>query len=254
METSLTDTKTEMAVAVTQPGEIQNQVTATTPDAMTQSQSGMIAWFKRKVVECYSELDETTEAYEHAVKQKWSSSALKRMADKASKRLTFYRKVLAALEHGFVMIPNFPVTAFAIRTDKKNPLKMMSTRSWNNSHEQESQMKPAGEGNYKNPFPEICQRTIKEETPTTNALINYWAEAWKEMEFPLTMAKPRIMEATTNAMALKIFDDLCILPERRTKGDPMILARIFDGTSPYKGNFRKHVTFLVAWHVDLRTI
>jgi len=65
------------------------------------------------------------------------------------------------------------------------------------------------------------------------------------------MAKPRIMEATSRAMALKIFDDFGILPAQR-KGDPMIIARIIDPRS--RSYSDKHVSFLITWHLDTRTL
>src|SRR5207245_2577264 len=127
-----------------------------------------------------------------AVKQKWANGALKRQSEKAKKRLTFYEKVLAALSAGYIIVPNFPVTAFAIRTDKNKPLKMLTTERYQ-SNEQIPSGLVAGEGEYKNPFPLMFEMTIEPATQAKSAVKNYWSEAWKDFEFPLTMAKPRIM-------------------------------------------------------------
>lgn len=79
---------------------------------------------------------------------------------------------------------------------------------------------------------------------------------WREVDFPITMAKPEIMQATTRAMALKIFDQFGILPAEanrtgpRPKGDPLVVAQIID---PRPTSDRR-VTFMIAWHLDTRVL
>ena len=89
------------------------------------------------------------------------------------------------------------------------------------------------------------------------------AAAFFPLALPVTMAKPTIMYAATRAMALKIFDDLAILPgyapgegTNPPKGDPIIVARILDPTRSYNGWYKKEhwVTFMVAWHLNTRDI
>ena len=80
------------------------------------------------------------------------------------------------------------------------------------------------------------------------------------MEFPVTMAKPDVIEATSRAKALKIFDDLAILPgyapskgTTPPKGDPIIVGRIIDRarSGPYNTHY---LTFIIAWHINTRDI
>ena len=105
--------------------------------------------------------------------------------------------------------------------------------------------------------------TIAQPTATTSEVRQYWANNWKDLEFPVIMAKPTIMAAATRAMALKIFDDLAILPgsapsegTRPPRGDPIIVARIKDPTRSYKSwSTKEHwVTFMVAWHLNTRDL
>lgn len=236
------------------------EVTAENADEMAQCQNAMIAWAKAKVQELTRQWHELKEAYEHAVKRKWKSDTLKRHAGIAEKRAEFFNRMLTALIHGYQIVPSFPVTAFAIRTTKDKPLKMWTT-AWNKNHTQIPETLEAGEGEYKNPFPLVHQRTVAERTQTTAEIVNYWAEAWKDVEFPFSMSKIKIMEATTRAMALKIFDDFAILPgyapgegTRPPKGDPIIVARLKDPrpTGPY--NPPRYITFIVAWHLDTKTL
>lgn len=248
----------EVAVA-TIPPAIDIEVTAENADQMAQCQTAMIEWCKRKVAETVASEKDLRDAYNHAVKCKWKNDTLLRHANAALKRVDFYQRMLTALEHGYQIVPSFPVTAFAIRTDRKKPLRMY-TYGWNKSHTQEVKSLPQGEGEYKNPFPLVQQHTIEPATQTTGEKCGYWAEAWKDLEFPFSMSKPTIMEATTRAMALKIFDDIGILPgfapgegTRAPKGDPIIVARLKDQRPVPYGEAR-WVTFIVAWHLNTKDL
>ena len=234
------------------------EVTAENADEMAQCQSAMIRWCKAKVAEAGAQADELKSAYEYAVKQKWKNDVLKRHAELAAKRHDFYKRMLVALEHGYQIVPSFPITAFAIRTDQKKPLRMCTT-GWNRGHAQKSPGLPEGEGDYKNPFPIVHQREVVAATSTKGATDEYWAAAWKDFEFPLSMSKPQIMKATTRAMALKIFDDLGILPgfapnegTRPPRGDPIIVARI--KVPDWPAAREHHISFIIAWHLNTATL
>jgi hypothetical protein len=245
----------ETAVATTPqttPIAVDVQLTATEPDEIASAQQALIAWTKQKIDSLQAERIELEDAYNHAVAQKWASGTLKRHATLATKRIEFYEKMKSALENGYVIIPNFPVTVFAIRTTKEKPLKMMAS-SWHASHEQKPECLAEGQGEYKNPFPTVWHRELKDPTPTepNRKVHEYWVDEWKDLEFPLQMSKVQIMEATSRAMALKCFDDFGIMPERK-KEDPIIVARLLDPRST-KYN-RRFVTFMVAWHLNTRDL
>src|SRR5439155_15338390 len=142
------------------------EVTAENATEMQQCQNAIIQWTQMKVAKAQAEADELKAAYEHAVQRKWKSDTLKRHAELASKRADFYKRMLIALEKGYQIVPSFPVTAFAIRTDRKKPLKMWTT-DWRRRHTQESKSLPEGEGEYKNPFPIVYSETVVKETPTS---------------------------------------------------------------------------------------
>lgn len=66
------------------------------------------------------------------------------------------------------------------------------------------------------------------------------------------MAKPHIMCAVERAMALKIFDDIGILPDPSPKKkDPIIVGRIYDNPTTYH---RVPLTFMISWHLDTRAL
>lgn len=239
---------------VTQKGD-NIEVQAQTPDEMKQANRALIAWCEQKMTTIRIDYIELDAAYKSALEKKWKSSVLKRHAEMAKKRIEFYRKIKTALEHGFYIVPNFPVTAFAIRTDRKSPMKLASTSKWNRAEQKGLSPIPQGEGGYQNPFPEIWQRDITPELPDSDPKKKheYYGQDWRELDFPINMAKPQIMEAADRAMALKLFDDLGVLPSPNRKVDPIIVGRIKDPRSPGYGE-RKMVSFIIAWALDTSTL
>lgn len=224
------------------------EVTAIEPGEMLPAQHQLIDWCQRKCRALELEKKELVDAYNHAVAHKWKSSTLKAAAERLQKRIVFYGKIGAALEAGYCIVPNFPVSLFAIRTDRDKPLKLMGTYQYDN-HQQPAGALAVGEGEYKNPLPKVWERTIQKEEPNKKEIKQYWAEDFEAVDFPIQMAKPRIMEATTRAMALNIFDEFGILPAAR-KQDPLIVGRIKLGGTPRHAHDDNRVTFIIAWHLN----
>lgn len=247
---------TELAVAspqnisVHQDGSL--QVSAFTPDEMLHANSALIQWCDGKIASLESEHKELSEAVEHAKLRKWKTSTLAKHANLSLKRIEYFRKMKGALEQGFYIVPNFPVTMFAIRTSREKPLRLATFSRWGSTLEQPAQALPAGEGEYKNPLPEVWQSACPTEKEPDRK--EYWAEFYKDIEFPINMAKPQIMEAVTRAMALNIFDEFGILPDPKPKRDPVIIGRIIDPRSVSYSTQKKHISFIIAWHLDTRVL
>jgi hypothetical protein len=230
-------------------------LSAQTPTEMFDSQRALICWCEGKMTSLRADHKELRAAYKHAVAHKWKSATLKRHADLALKRIDFYSKMKDALLAGYFIVPNFPVAVFAIRTTKDSPAKMV-TQSERSNRDQSAEVLPAGQGEYKNPRPLLnCgwDYKVKDSGGGERTVRDWWAEDWDQFEFPLNMAKVQVMEATTRAMAMKIFDDLGVLPGHRRNEDPVIVGRIIDQRSNYKWS-RKYITFMLAWHLDTRTL
>ncbi len=235
------------------------QLSALNPMDMQSCQVGLIEWCRRKIMEVSAEAQDLWQAYETAKAKKWKSSTLQRHAALAKKRLTFYEKIKAALEAGYIIVPNFPVTLFAIRTDKDKPAQMyrIHDSSWKPKFnmQQEAKELPVGEGEYQNPLPSTIEESEK-SSDGKGGIKTQWhcsAEDWKEIDFPINMAKAHLMEATDDAMKKKIFDELGILPSPYKKKDPLIVGRIRD---PKASKFDRDgcVTFIIAWYLDTRTL
>lgn len=248
MTTALTTTAPSL---ITQRGD-DLEVSAFQPQEMREANAALILWCDRKIESLKTEAADLLTAFQQAVQKKWKSSTLKRHADIAAKRVEFYSKMKTALEHGYYIVPNFPVTCFAIRTDAKKPLAMVDMSRWSRK-EQQARCLEAGEGEYKNPFPVIYERdiTTAEQRAKNDIKKQYFAEEFQAIDFPIQMAKPHIIEATTRAMALKVFDDFGILPQAR-KQDPLIVGRLKDPRGT-KYN-QKWITFIIAWHLDTRVL
>lgn len=222
------------------------QLTALLPDQMKQAQNDLISWCETKVKSLTSEIEELTESIRHASAQKWATSPLKRQQAKVEKRILFFDKIKQALLAGYVIVPNFPVQLFAIRTNKDSPLKMFSSSRWGDK-KQEAMELPIGQGEYQNPFPVVERETYKDGDKEWHSS---QATDWAEMEFPITMIKPEIIEATNKAMALEVFDQFGVLPATRNE-DPIIVAQIINKSTGYR---HKTVSFMIAWHFDTKVL
>jgi hypothetical protein len=233
------------------------QVSAFTPDEMLHANAALIQWCSGKIAAVTAEASELRQAYEHAKERKWKSETLRKHASLAERRVIFFEKMKLALEQGFYVVPNFPVEVFAIRTTKDSPAMLMTTEitSWkpNHSKTQFAQALPTGDGEYKNPFPLVETYETGRKSDKGTPEWKSYAEEWADIEFPLTMAKPQIMQAASRAMTLKLFDEIGILQDRKS-GDPLIIGRIIDPRPTGSQFFRKHLSFIIAWHLDTKTL
>lgn len=246
------------AEAVPVPKEI--ELTAEQPQEMEACQRSLIDWCKNKMLSVAADCAELQEAYEHVLKNRWKSSTLKRHVEKAKHTLNYYTKMCGALEAGYVLVPNMPGALFAVRTDKVCP-----SKTWHYSYYEAETAKSVtaleiGEGEY------VAARNDVEEYKHTHegkvSFTRYKATDFGELEFPFSLSKPRIMEATSRAMALRLFDEFMILPadaaptggptKTVTREDPIVLGIV----AMRRGGVytEKKVSFMVAWHINTRDL
>jgi len=229
------------------------EVTASTPQEMVQSQSKLIAWCGAKITSLAEEKAKIESDLEHARKHKWKIEPFQRMARRLQKSMEFYGKMRSALEHGLCIVPNFPCDVFAVRVAGRPKGKA----TVGGRFEHAGQSLPEGEGDWVNPFPFTGETTIVEKNRdgTTNTVEATYPHSWDtEIDFPVEMARPHIMDLTTAAMQNKFFDELGFSPERNrlSRGDPMILGRILMPKAGWSA--RKAISFLIAWHIDTREL
>lgn len=223
-------------------------VFATKPHEMAAAQQAMIEWTVQKVREVQADLSDADASLQVAVASGWRIEALERIVNKAARMVTFYEKVHAALAAGYYIVPPFPIDIFTIRTDRRRPNAKRSTRRWD-LHEQSARLLPVGQGRYVDHVPTVHQRTYKAaDVGKKEDMTEYFAESFRDVTFPFALAKPQIMEATAAAMALKVFDQLGVLPSI-ARADPIVCGQIL------KPNiYKTPVTFFVAWWLDTKTL
>lgn len=230
------------------------EVTATTPQEMQESNSALVRWCEHKLALLKAEAKELKEAFEHAVAHKWKASTLKNQADRATKKITFFEKIKAALEAGYYIVPNFPVDVFMIRTDRESPRSKVVMGTYKASSwpfKQGPGKLPIGEGDYKPCDPLVVENSSTDPS-TKKTTYTEWATEWGDIDFPVVMAKPTIMEAVSRAMAYKIFDQFSLF--KPGSGDPIIVGEIVDGTAAWHPQNSRRVTFIIAWRLDTKDL
>lgn len=270
MSDEITNTVAVMPKAEIVPVGNELEVTAATPTQLAECQHSLIDWMRNKIGSVALEVSaaeaeavELKAAFDYAAKQKWKKDtlakhhalAVKRVEMK-KKRLEYYDKLLAALEAGYYIVPPLKMELFAIRTDRSKPRPMVKILHYaqQGNFQQEPENLPAGQGEYQNPHPKVEHDWQRLNQDDKSVKYVWKAKDWEDIDFPFNMAKPRIMEATTRAMALKVFDELGVLPQDyRRNPDPVIIGRIYDPRPAYYGN-RKAITFMLAWHLNTKDL
>jgi len=229
-------------------------VIAQRPEEMRAAQEKTITWIEQLIAENRAAKADAEAALEAAKRNKWRQEGFRRHVTEPEKKIEFYEKILAALKAGYVIVPNFPIDVFAIRTKRKEPKGDVENFHWANFR-QESERLPVGAGSYVDSKPEIAHETHEEANKEGKMVTRheYWPTAFLPVDFPIKMVAPQVMDATGRAMALKAFDEIGILPSRReARGqDPMVIGQV-----AYRAGANvKRVSFLVAWWLtadDLR--
>lgn len=225
---------------------------AFSPADMAAAQADLVAWGQQKVAAEQARLAEIEGDLAKARSNKWGWKAWQAQAVKQAKIVSYYRKLLRAFEAGYLVIPDFPINAFAIRTNKARPVAMETTSAWGERHTQSAAILPAREGRYVSPDPVVYQSERSGAKPGERVTW-YYAEAFREATFPARLVKPEIVAMTERALALRIFDEVGLVGPPR-KADPIIVGRVLDPRGPAYARPRKGVSFFICWWMDLGTL
>jgi hypothetical protein len=231
---------------------------ACNPQQMAEAQADLAAFFREKVEEISHERTDVASALRAATEHGWATATLKRQAERGLQRWKFYDKCLRASEAGFAIIPNIPVDVFAVRVNRSAPhdyQELNDASSWQQPTlaNQRSDKLVAGEGNYVSNENTEIRGSHPEVKDDGKEGLTKWVQAvdFGEVEFPMIAAAPQVMDATGRAMLLRIFDEIGVSPQRTRKGDPLIIGRIVMAKTGWQ---EKVISFLIAWHLDLRTL
>lgn len=227
---------------------------------MQQSQAQIKGFLEEKVLVINQELTEMEKALESSKKRQWVTGPIYNQVVRIRQRHTYYTKLLAAVHAGFTIVPNMPCDMFAIRVSRPLPREGSQTnegeRVWiaPTIPLEKAESLALGDGRYESPQ----QRTYESHSEATSPegkkihkKSTIATRRWMDIEFPIAAAHPVVMDATGHALSLKIFDRIGLVgPGIRRRGDPIILGQIF-----YRSGYTEKVTsFLIAWHLDMRTL
>lgn len=230
-------------------------VIANSPKEMEAAQRSIILWAARKIQMVKNEIEVAREQFKLHQENHWGTAGWRSQIMKHERRAEFYRKIKAALEAGYYIVPPFPIDVFAIRTKRAGPKPLDST--YRDNHDQLPEVLPIGEGRYVAPKPERSNYTVdeKQRDGTTRAIKHYYATEFQDVDFPFKLARAEIRTATDKALQLGVFDTLGVLP-RVSAPDPIVCGQILVPNKPLYRSYvhNRAVTFFVTWWLDTKTL
>lgn len=224
-----------------------HHLVALSQEDLTGAHTEMLRWMRQRLAETRTELVEQQGNLTTAKARKWNPAPFQRLTQKLARQVTFYEKVEAALLAGFVLVPNFEMDVFAIRTTKRTPSGSANGR-WSNFI-QPSQLLVAGEGEYRNPWPTIAEEEWKDGKGENH--VRQWADDFRDVSFPLAIARPELVNRAGEVLAMKLFDEvgLAVNTRRRGRGDPILLGHFRNPRPNVQG-----ATFFLGWYFDPRSL
>ncbi len=230
-------------------------VLARNPDEMAKAQQGLIDWAERKVKFEAQELAEAEENLAVAKKMKHRTAGWTNNVRVGKNRVKYYEKIVEALQEGYCIVPDFPIQVIATRTNKKAPKKTKRGWGYGSVEHIKHEQLPKGVGDYVDPTPEWYPNSRTRQLPDGRSTEDNFVVTTgrhNPVDFPFKMVKPQIMSDFSRAMALKLFDEIGVLPEvHRKTPDPMVIGRI---KSRGKGSAEMSLSFIITWWVDTRTL
>jgi hypothetical protein len=236
---------------------------ARNPVQMQNAQADLAVWLRSKTTQVKLEVDELNSAISEAQENGWSTSALTRQRNKVAGQATYYFKLLTAVESGYTIIPEFPIDVFAIRVTRSGvrarDTTSRSTYGYPDVDNERPDIAPVGEGEYKSPMQMVRHGEYTEKDKEGKDITVRFTQAsdFQDVMFPLRAARVEVMNATAEAMAYKVFDQIGIcLPTSNAagitrKGDPLIIGQILGQRSGWS---QKCASFIIAWHLNLNEL
>jgi hypothetical protein len=227
---------------------------------MVACKTGIKNWLELKVRSIEQEIDSIQATLDAAIRNKWKSSTFKNQLQKVKQKHLYYGKLLSACNAGYTIVPNLDCDVFAIRVNRSSPSAKPSINEATGYmpcapriDDETEQRLPIGDGRYESPFQTIDTRRWEEKNEKNEIVhkVKSCAVDFAEIEFPLAIANPLVMDATAQAMALKIFDRIGVVNNHnQRRGDPIVLGQI----TRKEGYSTKTASFLIAWYLDPRTL
>ena len=219
---------------------------AMTPDELEASRKTVIEFCDKKISVLKREARELEENLRIAKKHGWRTVTLRGAIPRMKSRIKFYEKIRAASQAGYVIIPDFPVEAFAVRTTRAHPLGKGALHSYQVPDIQ-TESPAIGEGRYVNNVP--AKRSFDMPDDKGKVVRHWTQDDFLDVEFPVAIAHPHILNATAAAMRLKIFDEIGLV-SKNVKRDPIVVGVV----KRREGYTWKQVNFFIAWWLNVENL
>jgi hypothetical protein len=192
-----------------------------------------------------TELSDAETNLELATEHGWQHASVATVLRRTEKRVLYYEKIKAAVEAGYVIVPNFPIDVFAVRVNRTRQPEKVHDSKWQ-GFPAHPQLLPAGVGGYVDDRVQYRDESYVEKLPEGKEkhIKRYVTDDYDAVDFPVTVVKPAVLQATQRAMALRLFDQLGMV-SNQSAGDPIVVGQLLDP----RGRQRR-VTFFVAWWLD----
>lgn len=227
---------------------------ALTPAQVPAVQADLAEWCRNKCVELGKDLARARQSLSIVTAAGWQKTAFVREISKVRSRMIYFAKIREAVQHGYLVVPNFPVEVMAIRLDPERQRFQQSDYDNIDVTDQgaKGQMLAPHEGQYvanRRPARDSSY-TVTNKDGSTRLESLYTASGYEDPDFPIKLIRPEVLDATRQAMALKLFDRIGVVTGR--DADPLVVGQIIDPRST-KWNVRV-VSFFVAWWLDPGTL
>lgn len=223
---------------------------ANNPVEMAQAQHDLVAWVDGKLRTLKGELNEAEESLKIAKERKWVQSRWQRVVRHARARVIFYQKMLTVVKAGYYIVPPFPdVDWFAVRTKRTAPKGNPTTSPFHDFRQRPERL-PENEGRYVSAHPEVWQKPVKradQKTGEIKEVALYGPEHLCDVDFPITFAKPQLLQKLSEAMKRNVFDAIGLLPQRSGGADPIIVGLLRHPTSQWHDD---GVQFFIGYWLD----
>jgi hypothetical protein len=235
-----------MATEIDTPASGDLELVALAPSDMPAAQQALTAWCDHKIRTLGEELKEIEDHRLIATANGWKMASLTSRINLTARRVTYYEKLKAAVEAGYLIVPNMPVDVLAVRVKREKPKFASSEYDHSFKFNAAPQLLPAGEGRY------VDNRVVTRDDSyqvsdgkggTTMKPLHI-ADAYDEPDFPWAAVKPAVLDATARAMALKIFDQIGVVTNTSGR-DPIMVGQLLDPRGQ-----RRCATFFLAWWLN----
>lgn len=224
---------------------------ALTPADMVPAQAELLTWCDRKILAVKAELADLETNLELATEHGWKHTSVAASLNRTAKRVLYYEKLKAAVEAGYVIVPNFPIDVFAVRVQRSKQREATATYEHSLDYQTaKAELLPAGTGRYVDGRLLTRDESFTEDLGggKTKDVSRYVSDNYDAVDFPVVLVKPAILQATQRAMALRVFDQMGTV-ENQVGRDPIVVGRLLDP----RGNGRC-VTCFVAWWLDTSSL